>query len=916
VSSKAIIDEILTKPFSVSDEQRDAILSDTRYTRVIAGAGAGKTETITRRIAYLLVVKSVEPGSIVAFTFTDKAAQSMKNRIYQRVEQLAGSAATAKLSEMYIGTIHSYAKQVLDDYFGYGNYAVLDENQEMAYLMREGHGLRINKFGRNYADACREFLRTVNMVQSELLDENNLAINAPDFFNCYRKYLGLLNEHRQLTFGRMISEAVRGMEEAPETLSHVKHLIVDEYQDINRAQQEFIRLIGGHGSIYVVGDPRQSIYQWRGSDQSFFEKFMEIFPGAKTFNITINRRSAKNIVLNANVFSSSFKTLTAEPMSPSRTDDGFVGIACLKTPEDEARWIANQIEIVLNKQQLNFSDIGVLTRSVSTSATPLINELRRRSIPYIVGGKVGLFKRDEAQALGRIFTWFWEDGFWVPNPWRWSTQIQGDDLLTSALELWGAAQSHGVPSDAADKLREIKANLCGDGRGYRNFSQIYQDVLVAIGFHNLDFTDRSDAAVMANLGRFNNLLTDYETANRIGGRKARWKRDLRGLCWFMNSYGLRSYAEQPSEDVRSVDAVQVMTIHQAKGLEWPIVFVFGLTDNRFPPNSVGREANWCGVPRSLFDAERYEGTLEDERRLFYVAITRPRDALVLSYFRKMKRSVRRSRFLQHIVQSNVVSLGSDSLPGLVLMPQSVGEGMRTFGATEIVGYNRCPYMYLLRELWGYQPGFVPEIDYGPALHYCLRVAGELIRREGLDPRTAVATAVDENFHMAFVSGVTFNKLKDAANRTLTEFADEYGDDLTKIEEVEYRLEFPLQEEEGEGVSATIMGRIDVLLRDMDKLEVRDYKTAVDDRSWPEAEKQVRLYALGLRSMERNVTKGSVADLAESIVEPVEITDASLSEARAWAESLVKRIVERDFKPCPGNYCDKCDYSSICKWSVA
>ena len=910
-----IITEILEKPFRVSDEQRDAILSDARYTRVIAGAGAGKTETITRRIAYLLLVEGVEPRSIVAFTFTEKAAQSMKSRIYQRVEQIAGSAATAKLGEMYVGTIHAYAKRVLDDYFGYGNYAVLDGNQETAYLMREGHSIRINRFGNFYADACRKFLRTVGMVQSELLEDDVLEAEAPDFFKCYCRYRDLLDENRQLTFGRMISEVVQRLGEAPETLGHVEHLIVDEYQDINRAQQEFIRLIGGHGSIYIVGDPRQSIYQWRGSDQRFFDEFMSLFPGASTFDITENRRSTSHIVVNANRFADSFTTLRVRPMTPSRPADGFLGVASLQFPEDEANWIADQIEdVVLNKEQVNFSDIGILTRSVSTSAEPLINEFRRRNIPYIVGGKVGLFKRDEAQALGRIFSWFWDEGFWAPDPWKWGEKVSGDDLLISALDFWGSAQGHGVPADAGDRLQEIRAELDGRGGRYKNFSEVYQDVLVALGFHNLDYTNRSDAAVMANLGRFNNLLTDYETANRIGGRRPDWERDLRGLCWFMNSYGLQAYEEQPSDDVRSVDAVQVMTIHQAKGLEWPLVFVFSLTDIRFPPRGVGRQEEWCGIPRSLFDAERYEGTIEDERRLFYVAITRPRDALVLSYFNRMGRSMRRSRFFNDIKQTLAENLRDATLPDLTLAPQRMGEEIPTFGTTEIVGYNRCPHMYLLRNLWGYQPGFVQEIDYGPALHYCLRIAGDIIRSEGYDPRTAVASAVDENFHMAYVSGVVFDRFKDSANRTLTEFADEFGEDLIRVEEVEYRIEFPLQGEDGS--SATVMGRVDVLLRDMDELEVRDYKTSVDDLSRPEAENQIRLYTLGLRSMERNVTKGSVADLTEPSVEAVEIDDDLLSDARDWAEASVQRIVGRDFKPCPGDYCSRCDFSSICRWSVA
>jgi DNA helicase-2/ATP-dependent DNA helicase PcrA len=914
----SVTEEILTRPFELSDEQKEAVLSDSRYTRVVAGAGAGKTETITRRIAYLLLVEGAAPSSIVAFTFTKKAAKSMKSRIYQRVEQIAGPAATAKLGEMYVGTIHGYAKQVLDDYFGYGNWTALDENQEVAFLMREGWSIGVQKYDRFYANACRKFLKAVNMVQCELLDHETLAKEAPEFSKYYQRYWDLLETHKQLTFGRMISEVDRCLGEATETLSHIRYLVVDEFQDINRAQEEFIRLIGAHGSIYIVGDPRQSIYQWRGSDQRFFEDFERAYPGTLSFDITENRRSGKRIVVNANCFSESFRSLRVKPMAPTRDMDGFISEAALEKPEDEARWIADQVQELVDVQEtVTYSDIGILTRSVNTSAGELIDEFRSRGIPYIVGGKVGLFRRDEAQAVGQIFTWFSEECFWTPNPWKWQERIEGDDLLPSALASWDQAQGYGVPSDVEKRLKEIKDELYVKKPRFDNFSELYQEILVVLGFHNLDFTNLRDAAVMANLGRFNNLLTDYETANRIGGRRPKWKTDLNGLFWFMQGYGLKAYEEQPSDDIRNVNAVQLMTVHQAKGLEWPVVFLFSLTDRRFPPSSVGQEDDWCGIPRTLFDATRYEGSIEDERRLFYVAITRPKDVLVLSRFKKITQRMSRSQFLSDVDDSVIVDLGSRGLPVVETRSQSSSEELQTFVATEIVGYNRCPHMYLLRNLWGYQPGFVQEIDYGPALHYCLRVAGDLICGESLDPRTAVASAVDENFHMSYVSGPVFDRFKDAANRTLTEFADEFGEDLNRIDEVEYRLEFPLQNDGSEGgLSATIMGRVDVLLREMDELEVRDYKTSVDDLTMGEAATQIRLYSLGLLSMERNVTRGSVADLTEPSVDPVEIDEGSLTQTKAYAEATVNRIVNRDFNPCPGDFCSRCDFETICRWSVA
>ena len=200
MTSYNLIKKILDGPPKLSADQKKAVLSKSRYNRIIAGAGAGKTETLTRRIVYLLSVKAVKPESIVAFTFTEKAAQSMKSRIYQRVGQICGQEATANLGEMYVGTIHAYAKRILEDYFRYGNYNVLDDNQEVAFLMMHGWSLGVNNYGSSYADGCRTFLRTVNMVWDELIDEKLLEKRAPDFYRRMKHFEEILKEHRLLTF--------------------------------------------------------------------------------------------------------------------------------------------------------------------------------------------------------------------------------------------------------------------------------------------------------------------------------------------------------------------------------------------------------------------------------------------------------------------------------------------------------------------------------------------------------------------------------------------------------------------------------------------------------------------------------------------------------------------------------------------
>ncbi len=910
LSGSRLLDSILKTEGELSLHQQKAVLSKSRYNRVIAGAGAGKTETLTRRIAYLLLIEKDEPSSIVAFTFTEKAAKSMKSRIYQRIEQLGGSSATKNLGEMYIGTIHGYAKRILEDYFRYGNHSVLDEGKEAAFLMRHGWSIHCNQYSRNYAESCRIFLRTVNMVWDEMLNESLLAKSAPAFSRRMGRYEKLLDVHKQLTFGRMINEAVLNLRREPERLSHVKHVIVDEYQDINRAQWELINLIGQNGSIFIVGDPRQSIYQWRGSNEEFFERFAEDFSGVRTITIPENRRSLKRIVENANHFADGFEEKSYEHMKPTKKEEGFVGLASLETPDDEAKWISDQIEKVKRHNNLKFSDIGVLTRSVSTSAGPLIAELKKRKIPYIVGGKVGLFKRDEARALGMIFSWFWEGGFWAEDPYNRDDSISGDALLNAAIECWDSTHGRGHPSGAEERLRRIRNDLNLEKSPYRNLTKVYYDTLNVLGYDRLDYTNTNDAAVMANLGRFHVLLTDYEFANRIGGRRPNWARDLKGLFWFINSYAVMAYEEQPSDDIRGVDAVQIMTVHQAKGLEWPIVFLFANVTKRFPPVRMGRPLNWCDVPEEMFDAKRYQGSLEDERRLFYVAITRARDALIISYFRRINNNVNRSILIDDVDEKLIEKLqDGEELPQFPVNKNSPLDEIETFTAEEVITYSICPHMYLLRDLWGYQPELRQAIGFGNGLHYCLRRVGELIKNEGCSPTAAVQKAL-EDFHMPFVGGEVLETFRRSAGQMLHKFAEKYGEDLKRIQEVEYRIEFRIK---GTTTAATIMGKVDVIMREEGSIEVRDYKTSGKVRKPEEISTQVTLYAAGLKSMGRPVTGGSVAYLKETDVKPVDVSEPALEGARNFAGKVVEAIMKRQFEPAPGENCGRCDQAPICKW---
>lgn len=907
LSPDKLTEKILNEPRPLSDRQRRAVLCDRTHIRIIAGAGAGKTETLTRRIVYLLLVQQVEPSAIVAFTFTEKAAQSMKSRVYERVKHLGGDEICARLGEMFIGTIHGYCYRLLEEHFGYGDWGVLDEKQEMAYLMRVGWALGLGRSG-YYATNCEDFVNALNVYYGEMIPEEDLRKKKDrDFLEKLRRYEASLDQHKRLTFNRMVQLAVENLQNRPKVAEHVKYLIVDEYQDINRAQEELIRLIGLEGSIFVVGDPRQTIYQWRGSDERCFEEFATRYLEAVTIHITENRRSTVAVIETANGFSDTFEDQHYDHMDPVRREQGGAYLAEMQSNITEVDWIADQIQALVKEGKCNYSDIALLFRSVSTSAPPFIDEFRRRDIPFVVGGKVGLFRRPEILGIGQLFAWLWEDGFWQQGKWSKLPAIRGEDLFEEAVENW----NQGVPDLALDdsdtqNLRRWKDSVL-DGT-YDNFTQVFGELLILLGYRGLDSDDVNHAVIMANLGRFNTLLTDYETAIMLGGRRRNWETDLKGLCWYLNTYASSKYEEQTGDDIGGVDAVQLVTIHQSKGLEWPLVFVPCMVRQRFPSSMVGRERTWLLSPE-LFDVAKYKGDLESERKLMYVALTRAKDVAVVSYFTSMNgRRKGPSDFVDDIEDLPHVEFLSqrDRLPDHDYVTGGAVDELRTFTAGEIVDYGKCGYFYRLRHLWGYQPGLTDYLGYGQTLHFCLREAVDLMKNEDLSPMIAVATAVDRNFYMPFMTEGRMEKIKHAAKNHLMRFAEKYRDDMLRIREVETRVEFPVQ-------NAIVVGKVDVILHDGDAVEVRDYKTS-DTATTPEdSALQVQLYTRGLCVVGETVSRGSVAFLEEAAVDSVDVTEQAVAESVARVEEDIGRILSGDFAACPGTVCERCDYQGICRW---
>jgi len=325
-----------------------------------------------------------------------------------------GTTWLDRLGPMFVGTIHAYCFRILQNHVPrYGNYDVLDEHRHAGLLSREYRALDLSRLGPRHWKPIQDWMRTVDVIGNELIDPAALA--GTPVGDVYAAYRGMLDRYHFLTFSLIITCALDALKD-PVTFQRVhgplRHLVVDEYQDINPAQERLIELLATPPvALTVVGDDDQSIYQWRGSDVRNILEFTRRHTGAATVTLAHNRRSRPRIVDKANEFARTIPNRLEKAMEAVRTDAPHQVVPWMAaTDGEEVRTIADTIER-LHTEGFAYREIAVLFRSVRTSAPPLIGELRARGIPYTCAGRTGLFLQPEVALFGEIFTWF-VDGEW------------------------------------------------------------------------------------------------------------------------------------------------------------------------------------------------------------------------------------------------------------------------------------------------------------------------------------------------------------------------------------------------------------------------------------------------------------------------------------------------------------------------
>lgn len=618
----------MAKEASLEDlnpQQKEAILHTSGPLLVLAGAGSGKTRVITHKFVHLVKKKKFSPSSIFTVTFTNKAADEMRGRISRALE--------SDIRGAWIGTFHSQCNKILRreiKALGYKtDFSIYDEDDQ-CNLIR--HILKEMKI---YEALYKGVASRISILKSSLISPEDFLSQGDGFSfdeklgRVYLKYQDELKRCNALDFDDLICLTVRLFEENPKALKKYHdmfpYLLVDEFQDTNRSQYRLLQLLAeSHKNICVVGDDDQSIYKFRGADVSNILNFEKDFPNAKVIKLEQNYRSTQNILDVSGAVISKNQHRKSKKLWTDKGCGEKVSYCRLDSEEEEAKYVARAVKDLYLKNNYDYNNFAILYR-INLQARAIEDALREASIPYHVIGGISFYHRreikdlisymklsintDDNVSLRRI----------INSPQRGigaSTLSKIEqEARKSMTSLFGAIKvmlkSGAIQPAIKDKLKDfVKIIDSISSTSYKNASDMLKDIVEKTEYLN-GLEDE----------RVQNILELISSAENVPAKD------------FADKISLISN----SDDSTKGNAVSLMTLHSAKGLEFPVVFIVGLEEGILP------------YFKALDDVHE----IQEERRLFYVGMTRARDILCLSGVKKRRlysnvREQEPSRFLSDI----------------------------------------------------------------------------------------------------------------------------------------------------------------------------------------------------------------------------------------------------------------------------
>lgn len=887
--------------------------------QIIACAGSGKTQVVSERVVEILRKKKVEPRNIVAFTFTERAGAELKDRITKLVREQLGEIHG--LAEMYVGTIHGYCLNLLQtnvpEYF---KFQVLTEVQARLLIDRASvkaglkhAGLKRWVESRLFQDVAST-LREANVDLKALLkdDGGKLAWEALDIYQRY------LDEKRYFDYTEIMVQAVALLSAdddlRAQTAERVKYLIVDEYQDVNPLQESLVNTIHSLGAnLCVVGDDDQTIYQWRGSNVEGILEFDKRYSGVTQIAIEENYRSsgavvdaARLVIENNDPDRLTKKMVSAGTQSVERGD-----LLCLefKSPTGEAEWIAKKAKSLIGvpfvdepgaePRGLAPSDIAILLRSVKNTGDPIVAALRKEGLPVIVVGMTGLFDTPEAMAAVALFE------FMVKR-------IEKEELRRAWLgaDLGIDIKRLNAAIASLEQEREWDPN---ERFATYNLQRTFLRFLENLNMREEEVPGGRGELIFYNLGKFSQVISDFEQIHFQSDPQRKYESFANFLHYQAPGYYPEGWQE--ANYVRP-DAVQVMTVHQAKGMEWPIVFIPALQRNRFPSKKQGGKNKWHVIPKeAIRDADRYDGSVEDERRLFYVALTRSKKYLFCSWAPHADKKLykKHSIFVDEFTASaNVLTKEPKQEPVKKLDPKPHREVQNVaLSFSELKYYFECPYQFKLRFLYGFNPPLQEALGYGKSLHDALAEVHKRALEGDILDESAAEELLDRHLNTPFAYKDLRENLRKEGIKAVQRYLKSQREMLPKTTHVEQVVEINL----GDGL--VVNGRIDLIRNtETNEIIVIDFKSTERAQEEDVSRTQLHIYALGYKEL-----TGESADLIEiynldekgqhkrELVDP-ELEEETRRDIVGAGESLRANSLPR--LENWGEACGKCDLVGICR----
>ena len=602
----------------LNNKQKEAVENTEGPVLVIAGAGSGKTKVLTHKIAFLIQEKQVKPWNILAITFTNKAANEMK----QRVENLLSDSS----NDIWMGTFHSICVRILRRYIdriGFDSSFIIFDTSDQRTLVKDClKELKVDD--KLFTD--RAVLSEISNAKNEMLEPKAYSVKYANDFRketigkVYELYQKRLRENNAIDFDDIINYTIKILTENQDVLEYYtekfKYVLVDEYQDTNKAQFMLISILASkYGNITVVGDNDQGIYSFRGADISNILNFERDFPGTKIIKLEQNYRCTGNILKAANAVIKHNETKYDKKLW---TENNEGNIPCIYSGDDEydeASYIINQIRLLKTEEYFKFSDFAVLYRMNSQSRA--IEEiLRREDIPYKIIGGLKFYERKEIKDIIAYLRLIFNPSDnmslkrIINEPKRGIGKTSLDNIAkiseetgNSMYDIIKNAEKYGLNRvylnsrefiEAIEELRSKKDNML--------ISDLIKETLKKTGYTKaleLENTVEAETRIQ-NLDEFLTVAIEFEEESADNT-----------LAEFLEGITLSSDVDNLEDEEESVT---LMTLHSAKGLEFPVVFLVGMEEGIFP----GYKS--IGEPKEL----------EEERRLFYVGITRAKQYLYLT----------------------------------------------------------------------------------------------------------------------------------------------------------------------------------------------------------------------------------------------------------------------------------------------